>query len=122
MTITRPLDGDRLGRVQPASPADCVELVRGAPVTAVSHTAEYVYLVVEGECHVRVDRLAGTLGEGGQVHVRRDVEHDLTSLTETARAAAVRVRLRAVCGRAAGAGGRPHAVLRPPFARLAAIR
>ena len=50
-----------------------------------SHTAELVYLVLEGECHVRVDRLSGTFGPGGQVHVRRDLDHDLTSLTETAK-------------------------------------
>jgi hypothetical protein len=29
--------------------------------------------------------LSGTLGAGGQVHVLRDLDHEISSLTETAR-------------------------------------
>ena len=81
--------------------------MRDAPVREVSRTAEYVYLVVEGECHVRVDRLAGTLGEGGQVHVRRDLEHDLTSLTEPLELLRFECAFVPFAGGAAGAGRAP---------------
>jgi mannose-6-phosphate isomerase-like protein (cupin superfamily) len=84
MSITRPLEGDRSSASNPF-PADLVEVGRGIPLPAVSHTAEYVYLVVDGECHVRVGRLSGAFGSGGQVHVLRDLEHEISSLTETAR-------------------------------------
>ena len=84
MSITRPLEGDRSTASNPF-PADVVEVVRGTPVAAVSHTAEFVYLVVDGECHVRVGRLSGAFGPGGQVHVLRDLDHEISSLTESAR-------------------------------------
>jgi quercetin dioxygenase-like cupin family protein len=84
MSITRPLEGDRSTASNPF-PADLVEVRRGNPLAAVSHTAEHVYLVVDGECHVRVGRLSGTFGPGGQVHVLRDLDHEISSLTESAR-------------------------------------
>ena len=84
MSITRPLEGDRSTASNPF-PVDLVEVSRGNPLVAVSHTAEHVYLVVDGECHVRVGRLAGTFGPGGQVHVLRDLDHEISSLTESAR-------------------------------------
>jgi mannose-6-phosphate isomerase-like protein (cupin superfamily) len=84
MSVTRPLEGDRSSASNPF-PADLVEVSRGIPLPAVSRTAEYVYLVVDGECHLRVGRLSGTFGPGGQVHVLRDLDHEISSLTETAR-------------------------------------
>jgi mannose-6-phosphate isomerase-like protein (cupin superfamily) len=84
MSVTRPLEGDRSSASNPF-PADVIEVTRGAPLPAVSHTAEYVYLAVDGECHVRVGRLSGTLGPGGQAHVLRDLDHEISSLTEAAR-------------------------------------
>jgi quercetin dioxygenase-like cupin family protein len=84
MSITRPLEGDRSTASNPF-PADVVEVTRGTPLAAVSHTAEFVYLVVDGECHLRVGRLSGTFRPGGQVHVLRDLDHEISSLTESAR-------------------------------------
>lgn len=84
MSVTQPLEGDRSSADNPF-PADLIQLTRGAPMPAVSHTAELVYLVVEGECHARAGRLSGTLGPGGQLHVLRDLDHEVSSLTESAR-------------------------------------
>jgi quercetin dioxygenase-like cupin family protein len=81
MTITRPLDGDT-STASNRFGASLVTVDRDAPQPAVSHTAELVYLVLEGQCHFRVGRLAGTFGPGGQVHVLRDLDHELTSMTE----------------------------------------
>jgi hypothetical protein len=83
MTVTRPLDGDRSTASNPF-PADLVEVGRGSPLSSVSRTSEVVYLVVSGRCHVRVGRLAGNLGPGDQVHVLRDLDHEISSLTEDA--------------------------------------
>jgi len=35
-----------------------------------------------GECHLRVGRMSGTFGPGGQIHVLRGLDHEITSLTE----------------------------------------
>jgi hypothetical protein len=83
MTVTRPLDGDRSSASNPF-PADLVEVERGSPCSSVSRTSEVVYLVVAGRCHMRVGRLAGNLGPGDQVHVLRDLDHEISSLTDTA--------------------------------------
>ncbi len=82
MTVTRPLDGDRTAETANLFPATVVEVERDAPLQATSTTAELVYLVTEGECHVRMGRLAGTFGESGLIYVRRDVDHELTSMTQ----------------------------------------
>jgi len=81
MTVTRPLDGDDSASGNPF-PASLITVARDASVSEVSHTAELVYLVLEGECHLRVGRMSGTFGPGGQIHVLRDLDHELTSLTE----------------------------------------
>ena len=81
MTITRPLDGDDSASGNPF-PASLITVERDAPAREVSHTAELVYLVLEGECHIRVGRMSGTFRPGGQIHVLRDLDHELTSLTE----------------------------------------
>jgi quercetin dioxygenase-like cupin family protein len=81
MTVTRPLDGDDSAADNPF-PASLVTVTRDAPQPAVSHTAELVYLVLDGECHLRVGRMSGTFGPGGQIHVLRDLDHEITSLTE----------------------------------------
>lgn len=83
MTVTRPLEGDRSSASNPF-PADLVEVRRGSALADVSGTSEVVYLVVAGRCHVRVGRLAGNLGPGDQAHVLRDLDHEISSLTETA--------------------------------------
>jgi mannose-6-phosphate isomerase-like protein (cupin superfamily) len=83
MTVTRPLEGDRASASNPF-PADLVEIRRDSPLPDVSRTSEIVYLVAAGECHVRVGRLAGNLGPGGQVHVLRDLDHEISSLTDAA--------------------------------------
>ena len=47
-----------------------------------SEMAELIYLMVDGRVHARVGLLSGALGPGDYVHVRRDVEHEFSSLTE----------------------------------------
>ena len=84
MTVTRPLEGDDSAS-QNLFPASVVTVTRGKPRTSVSSTAELVYLVVEGECHARVGRLSGNLRPGHQVHVLRDLDHEISALTEHAR-------------------------------------
>jgi quercetin dioxygenase-like cupin family protein len=84
MTITRPLEGDDTASGNPF-PADTIAVERGRPLTRTSTTAELVYLVVEGECHLRAGLLSGNLGPGRQMHVLRDLEHEISALTEQAR-------------------------------------
>jgi mannose-6-phosphate isomerase-like protein (cupin superfamily) len=74
-------DWDTLSASNPF-PADLVEVERGSPLSSVSRTSEVVYLVVSGRCQVRVGRLAGNLEPGDQVHALRDLEHEISSLTE----------------------------------------
>src|ERR671930_457975 len=57
---------------------------RDEPRLVASDTAELVYLVVDGRVHTRVGLLSGALGPGDYVHVRRDVEHEFSSLAEQA--------------------------------------
>lgn len=84
MTVTRPLEGDESAADNPF-PATVVELDRGRPRTDISSAAELVYLVVEGECHFRAGPLSGNLHPGHQVHVLRDLEHEISALTERVR-------------------------------------
>jgi quercetin dioxygenase-like cupin family protein len=84
MTVTRPLDGDNSACENPF-PADTITVRRGQPVYRTSSSAELVYLAVEGQCHVRVGTLSGNLRPGHQVHVLRDLEHEISALTEQAR-------------------------------------
>ena len=81
MTVTRPLGGDDSAASNPFL-ADIVTATRGTPLACVSKTSELVYLVVSGECHVRVGGLSGNLRPGHQVHVLRDLDHEISSLTE----------------------------------------
>jgi quercetin dioxygenase-like cupin family protein len=83
MSVTRPLEGEHSSAGNPF-PAELVEVRRGQPLAGHFGTSELVYLVVSGECHVRAGRMAGNLGPGGQVHVLRDLEHEIASLTESA--------------------------------------
>lgn len=84
MSITRPFEGDD-GASENPFPASVVTVSRGEPRTHTSSTAELVYLVVEGECHIRVGTLAGNLRPGHQVHVLRDLEHEISALSEQVR-------------------------------------
>jgi quercetin dioxygenase-like cupin family protein len=84
MSVTRPLEGDDSALSNPF-PAEVVTVERGRPLARVSNDAELVYLVVEGECHFRAGALSGNLHAGHQAHVLRDLEHDLSALTERAR-------------------------------------
>ncbi len=121
MTITRPLDGDDSAASNPF-PASLVTVERDAPARDVSHTAELVYLVLEGECHMRVGRMSGTFGPGGQIHVLRDLDHELTSLTERSKLLRFECAFVPFAGVPLGPEGSHEKLLRPPFARLAAIR
>ena len=84
MSVTRPLEGDNSASGNPF-PANVVTVERGRPLTLTSHTAELVYLVTDGQCHVRVGTMSGNLRAGHQVHVLRDLEHEISALTEQAR-------------------------------------
>ena len=84
MTVTRPLEGDDSASANPF-PADLVVAKRGESIAHTSDDAELVYLVVEGECHVRVGALAGNLRIGHQVHVLRGLDHEISALSEQAR-------------------------------------
>jgi mannose-6-phosphate isomerase-like protein (cupin superfamily) len=84
MTVTRPLEGDVSAARNPF-PAEVVTVRRGEPQTTTSDSAERVYLVVEGEAHVRAGKLAGNLRVGDQVHVLRDVECEIAALSKEAR-------------------------------------
>jgi len=81
MTISRPLEDDAPARSH-AFRASVERFVRYEPRLAVSDTAELVYLVIDGRVHTRVGLLSGILGAGDYVHVRRDVEHEFSSLTD----------------------------------------
>jgi quercetin dioxygenase-like cupin family protein len=84
MSVTRPLEGDDSAERNPF-PAEVITVIRGEPVARTSSTEELVYLVVEGECHFRVGRMAGNLRPGHQVHVLRDLDHEISAFTEQAR-------------------------------------
>lgn len=84
MTITRPLDGDD-GASRNPFVADLITVARGQSQLRTSSTAELVYLVVEGQCHIRAGIMSGNLGPGHQLHVLRDLEHEISALTEQAR-------------------------------------
>ena len=81
MTISRPLEDDCAARSHPFR-ASVERFARDEPRLAVSDTAELVYLVIDGRVHTRVGLLSGILGAGDYVHVRRDVEHEFSSLTD----------------------------------------
>jgi uncharacterized cupin superfamily protein len=83
MTVTRPLEGDTSSAANPFG-CDVVQVTRGTSVANRSETSELIYLLTGGECHVRVGRMAGNLRPGAQVHVRRGLDHELASLTESA--------------------------------------
>ena len=84
MTVTRPLDGEDSAAGN-SFPAHLVEVEDGDPLLHTASDAELVYLVVEGDCEARVGALAGRLGPGRQVHVFRDVEHEISAVTGGAR-------------------------------------
>jgi quercetin dioxygenase-like cupin family protein len=84
MSVTRPLEGDGGAAANPF-PAEVVTVARGTSVARSSSTGELVYLVVEGECHFRSGALSGNLRPGHQVHVLRDLEHEISALSEQAR-------------------------------------
>jgi quercetin dioxygenase-like cupin family protein len=84
MTLTRPLEGDRSAEGNPF-PAELVELARDGSIVVSQASAELVYLMVDGECQVRVGALAGRLGGGRQLHIFRDVEHEIAALSDRAR-------------------------------------
>ena len=84
MTVTRPLEGDNSASDNPF-PADVVTLARGQQYSRTSTTSELVYLVTEGECHMRVGAMSGNLRPGHQAHVLRDLDHEISALTDQAR-------------------------------------
>jgi quercetin dioxygenase-like cupin family protein len=81
MTISRPLEDDSTARSHPFR-ASVERFGRDEPKLIVSDTAELVYLVVDGRVHTRVGFLSGALGPGDYAHVRRDVDHEFSSLTD----------------------------------------
>lgn len=83
MTVTRPLEGDSSTAANPFS-AEALKVDRGRPLTHTSNTSELMYLVTTGRVHFRVGAMAGNLGPGGQVHVLRDLEHEISGLTADA--------------------------------------
>ena len=107
MTVTRPLEGDDSAS-RNAFPADLVVAERGQPIAHASTDAELVYLVVHGECHVRVGALAGNLRVGHQVHVLRDLEHEISALTEQARLLRFTCRFVPFAGVPLGPDGEHH--------------
>ena len=107
MTVTRPLDGDNSASENPFS-ADVIMVKRGEPLTRISSTAELVYLVVEGRCHTRVGIMSGNLSPGHQVHVLRDLEHEISALTEQARLLCFTCAFVPFAGVELGPGGEQH--------------
>jgi quercetin dioxygenase-like cupin family protein len=83
MTVSRPLDGDDSARGHPFG-AERIELTRGRPLSTLAEGGELIGLVTSGRVHVRVGALAGNLDPGGYFHVRRDVELEVSSLSERA--------------------------------------
>jgi mannose-6-phosphate isomerase-like protein (cupin superfamily) len=83
MTVSRPLEGDAVAATH-AFPAEAVRITRGTPLASVAESGERVYLVADGRVHARAGAMAGNLGAGEYLHVRRDLEVEVSSLTEQA--------------------------------------
>jgi cupin domain len=83
MTVSRPLEEDGSASSNTFA-AEVVRVSRGKPIVTVAEGGELVGLVTGGHVHIRVGAMAGNLEPGDYFHVRRELELEISSLSEGA--------------------------------------